>query len=46
MGLQIHHRDGSGVTEQDIIDIAAVFEKYVAAKDRQSFISDLEASYF
>jgi prefoldin subunit 5 len=32
----------SGVTEQDIIDIAAVFEKYVAAKDRQSFISDLE----
>ena len=33
----------SGVTEQDIIDIAAVFEKYVAAKDRQSFIFDLEA---
>ncbi|MGC2572322.1 MAG: hypothetical protein WA364_12490, partial [Candidatus Nitrosopolaris sp.] len=33
----------SGVTEQDIIDIASVFEKYVGAKDRQSFISDLEA---
>jgi hypothetical protein len=32
----------SGVSEQDIIDIAAVFEKYIAGKDRQSFISDLE----
>lgn len=33
----------SGVTEQDIINIAAVFEKYIAGKDRQSFISELEA---
>jgi uncharacterized protein (DUF3084 family) len=33
----------SGVSEQDIINIAAVFEKYVAAKDRQSFVSELEA---
>jgi chaperonin cofactor prefoldin len=32
----------SGVSEQDIIDIAAVFEKHVAHKDRQSFISELE----
>jgi hypothetical protein len=33
----------SGVSEQDIINIAAVFEKYVAGKDRQSFISELES---
>jgi hypothetical protein len=33
----------SGVSEQDIIDIVTVFEKYVAGKDRRSFISDLEA---
>jgi hypothetical protein len=33
----------SGVSEQDIINIAAVLEKYVAAKDRQSFISELES---
>jgi hypothetical protein len=33
----------SGVTEQDIIDIAAVLEKYVAGKDRQLFISELES---
>jgi hypothetical protein len=32
----------SGISEQDIINIAAVFEKYVADKDRQSFVSDLE----
>ena len=32
----------SGVSEQDIINIAAVFEKYVAGKDGQSFVSDLE----
>jgi hypothetical protein len=32
----------SGVSEQDIIDIVTVFEKYVAGKDRRSFISDLE----
>ena len=33
----------SGVSDQDIINIAAVFEKYVAGKDRQSFVSELEA---
>ena len=33
----------SGVSEQDIINIAAVFEKYVAGKDGQSFVSELEA---
>jgi cell division protein FtsB len=33
----------SGVTEQDIIDIAAVLEKYIAGKDRQLFISELES---
>jgi hypothetical protein len=27
----------SGVTEQDIINIAAVFGKYVTGKDRESF---------
>jgi hypothetical protein len=32
----------SGVTEQDIINIAALFEKYTAGKDRQSFVSELE----
>jgi hypothetical protein len=32
----------SGVSEQDIINIAAIFEKYVAGKDRQSFVSELE----
>jgi len=32
----------NGVTEPDIINIAAIFEKYVARKDRQSFVSDLE----
>ena len=32
----------SGITEQDIINIAAVFEKYGAGKDRQSFVSELE----
>ncbi|MFZ0225086.1 MAG: helix-turn-helix domain-containing protein, partial [Candidatus Nitrosopolaris sp.] len=32
----------SGVSEQDIVNIAAVFEKYVAGIDRQSFVSELE----
>lgn len=32
----------SGVSEQDIINIAAAFEKYVAGIDRQSFASELE----
>jgi hypothetical protein len=32
----------SGVSEQDIINIAAIFEKYVAGEDRQSFVSELE----
>jgi hypothetical protein len=32
----------SGVSEQDIINIAAVFEKYGGLKDRESFVSDLE----
>jgi hypothetical protein len=31
----------NGISEQDIINIAAVFEKYVADKDRQSFVSEL-----
>ena len=31
----------NGVTKQDIINIAAIFEKYVARKDRQSFVSEL-----
>ncbi|MDQ6865692.1 MAG: hypothetical protein M3044_17925, partial [Thermoproteota archaeon] len=31
-----------GVSEQDIINIAAVFETYVAGIDRQSFISELD----
>jgi peptidoglycan hydrolase CwlO-like protein len=31
-----------GVTEQDIIKIACIFEKYVAGKDRESFVSELE----
>jgi hypothetical protein len=33
----------AGVSEQDIIYIATLIEKYTASKDRQSFISDLEA---
>jgi hypothetical protein len=33
----------NGVSEQTIINIAAVFEKYVTGKDRESFVSDLEA---
>jgi hypothetical protein len=33
----------NGVSEQAIINIAAVFEKYVTDKDRESFVSDLEA---
>jgi DNA-binding transcriptional MerR regulator len=32
----------SGVSEQDIINIATVFEKYVAGKDSESFVSELE----
>jgi hypothetical protein len=32
----------SGVSEQDIVDIAAVFEKYVAGIDRQSFVTELD----
>jgi FtsZ-binding cell division protein ZapB len=32
----------SGVTEPDIINIAAIFEKYVAGKDRESFVSELQ----
>jgi len=32
----------NGVTEPDIINIANIFEKYVARKDGQSFVSDLE----
>ena len=31
------------INEQDIINIAAVFEKYVADKDRQLFVSELES---
>jgi hypothetical protein len=31
-----------GVTDQDIINIAALFEMYIAGKDRQSFVSELE----
>jgi hypothetical protein len=34
----------SVVIEQDFINIAAVFEKYIACKDRQSFVSELEVS--
>jgi hypothetical protein len=30
-----------GASEQDIVNIAAVFEKYVAGIDRQSFVSEL-----
>jgi hypothetical protein len=33
----------SGVSEQNIINITAVFEKYVTDKDRESFVSELEA---
>jgi len=33
----------NGVSEQAIINIAAVFEKYVTVKDRESLVSDLEA---
>lgn len=32
----------SGVSEQDIINISAVFEKYIAEVDRQSFVTELE----
>src|SRR6266487_2244551 len=32
----------SGVSEQDIVNIATVFEKYVAGIDRQSLASELE----
>jgi uncharacterized coiled-coil DUF342 family protein len=32
----------SGVSEQDIVNIAAVFEKYVAGIDRQSFVTELD----
>jgi len=31
-----------GVNEQDIVNLAAIFEKYVAGIDRQSFTSELE----
>jgi cell division protein FtsB len=32
----------NGVTEQDIINIAAVFEKHIPGKDKQSVVSELE----
>ena len=32
----------NGVTEPDIINIAAIFERYVARKDRESFVTELE----
>ena len=32
----------NGITEQDNINIAGIFEKYVAGKDRESFVFDLE----
>ena len=32
----------SGVSEQDIINIAVIFEKCVTGKDRESFVSELE----
>jgi hypothetical protein len=32
----------NGVSDQDIVNIAEIFEKYVTAADRQSFISDLQ----
>jgi FtsZ-binding cell division protein ZapB len=32
----------NGVSEQDIVNIATVFEKYVAGIDRQSFASELQ----
>jgi hypothetical protein len=31
-----------GVSEQDIVNISAIFEKYVAGIDRQSFVSELD----
>src|SRR5215469_3796895 len=34
----------AGVSEEDIIYIAALIEKYTASKDVRSFISDLEAN--
>jgi hypothetical protein len=33
----------SGVSEQDIINIATIFEKYVTGKERESFVYELES---
>jgi predicted nucleic acid-binding Zn-ribbon protein len=32
----------NGITERDIINIASIFEKYIAGKDRESFVSELQ----
>jgi hypothetical protein len=33
----------AGLSEKNIIYVADLLERYIASKDRQSFISDLEA---
>ena len=42
IGPKLVYLTQRGVSEQDIINIAAVFEKYVAGIDRQSFVSELD----
>ena len=42
VGLKLVKLTQLGVSEQDIINIAAVFERFVAGIDRQSFISELD----
>ncbi len=42
IGPKLIYLTQRGVSEQDVIDIAAVFEKYVAGIDRQSFVSELD----
>jgi hypothetical protein len=42
IGPKLVYLTQRGVSEQDVINIAAVFEKYVAGIDRQSFVSELD----
>jgi len=42
VGPKLVKLNQSGVTDQDIVNIAALFEMYIAGKDRQSFVSELQ----
>jgi DNA repair exonuclease SbcCD ATPase subunit len=42
IGTKLVKLTQSGVSEQDIINVSAVFEKYISKVDRDSFVTELE----